>query len=242
MNQKGLTTFIIILLGVAIIALILGVFVVIKLFPSASYKTPQPTSSPSAPQQNPSSNRLDRLDAWTTIRSKVCNVEIPLPPNIAPYSFVDNDESSIYNDTGRFWQYHEYSSKFFGIFETTARAIFIKPEEGGGGYIPGAVEVMCSPNSEGYTTDTILTKLNKDLPTGITVKSREEVNMWKKKVFIYQFSGGIDDGTKGYVFTTTKNIYFVRKMVGSKNQIVKDTADEIFNKLNFQEKDTPGRL
>lgn len=178
---------------------------------------------------------------WTYKQSSICNVKFPLPPKKVPYysPYDPNRQPSVTSDesSGRFWQFEEYEASMF-LFKTTSRMLYRTPEEASG-YMSGDVEVICTPNTAGYTTQTLMAKLESDLSGGsnsdesVGIKSKRSGTMWGQSVMIIKFQGGMFDNSDHYIFATNKNLYLVRKISQSQSQIVKETTDKIFESLQF---------
>lgn len=200
-----------------------------------NYPTETATIQPNT--QNASNLPVD----WTYQQSNLCNVKFPLPPKKAPYysEYNPNRQPSVTDDegSGRFWQFEEYEASMF-LFNTTSRIVFRAPEEASG-YVSGDVEVICTPNTTGYTTQTLITKLESDLSVNdgsaesVTIKSKRNGTMWGQNIIIVKFRGGMFDDSDHYIFATSKNLYLVRKIAMSQNQTVKDTAEKILTNLQF---------
>lgn len=157
---------------------------------------------------------------WTFIKSTTCNVAFPLPPK------------ELEQGSKRYWQFEE-----FGNADTmTARLIYRAMNEGGREGVPGAVEVMCSPNSGSNTntwTEEALSLIKKSGTT--TVKEKKNEYRWGKRVIAVHLQGGLYgiNGDDSYYFLATqKHRYEIRRLFDPKEKLVKVT-DQILDNLLF---------
>lgn len=174
-------------------------------------------------------------------------------PNRPPS--VTNDDGS-----GRFWDFprgvtSNLLSKFPNGYENhkQANAWYATAEEASG-YVSSAVSVSCLPNTSNFNNITALSSLKAKLQeynqdTGekgmgastYTVKSSNEVSRWNQKVYdltvaeYYANPGGqpYTNNVEYTVFTTPKFIYEVRILGATENSFVKETANKIFDNLQF---------
>jgi hypothetical protein len=200
-----------------------GIIATPAVTPHSTYK-PYPTVADSIPSD------------WTYVTSQACNVAFPLPPKKLPYHYKlytsKGSSPSSRDDIGseRFWQFEEYGSEA----KTTARIILRAANEGGSGFVSGAVEVKCWPNTD-YTTSSWASHMEQEIQGGSAkAKSRQVTSKWGKYVIAIHFEGGLY-GISGddyyYFFATEKYAYEIRKVVGSTTRLTIDTTNQILNKL-----------
>ena len=176
---------------------------------------------------------------WLYKRSNLCHLSLRLPPQKEPYTIASdpNTPPTESQDEGKFFVYEEYNSKLL-MFDHLARVIFKNPEQPGSGYVSGSVEVFCSPNDEGYTTDSLFDKIKSDLSDNFSVvKIQESIDLplWNRYVKIVQFSGGTFGEEKYYLFATDTTIYIVRNITMSENTMIRETVETIFQNLKIIE-------
>lgn len=197
-------------------------------------------SSPTPPQPD---NKQAQLPAdWTLKKDPSCAVSFPLPPKKEPYYFPF-DESVTHNPTkdegsGRFWYYQSYGNGGMFLFKNDAGVILLNPDQAGSGFLPASIQVMCSSNTARYNTSSLVSALEQELgkeETSLKIASKNTVNLWGHEVIVAKIEGGMFTDDLNYLFATDKNIYLVRKIVMSETSIVKETAEQIFNNLVFED-------
>lgn len=176
-------------------------------------------------------------------------------PNANRQPSVTNDEGS-----GRFWDYPRgvfYSnllSKLIGANEQYKQAATTYATEAeASGYISAAVVVSCAENKGGLNNKQLLELLKENIQkynqtssetmeaSKYTIETSKEVKKWDKEALdltvseYFKNSGGQPyTNTVNYVmFATNSKIYEVKKVINSKSTSVQETADKIFNNLQF---------
>jgi len=166
------------------------------------------------------------------------------------------------NGSGRFWDfprgavYPNLLSKLMtgGEEYKQATTMYATADEASG-YVSAAVVVSCLPNTNNLNDLSALNTLKAKLQaynqdTGekgmgaslYTIKSSNEVSRWGNKANDlsvtedYSKPGAepFSDTVEYTIFTTQKFIYEVRVMGASNDQVVKDTAKQIFQNLSFE--------
>lgn len=173
---------------------------------------------------------------WTYQESKLCGVDIPLPPKEDPYITVDRQE---------YWTFQEARQDYQGIFfPDVAVAMLQNPEKGGSGYVAGAVIVSCGENTHGEIPEEAaaryaahLENLNQEVPpeARVTLVSKEKTTLWGKEVQVVGLSGGMftaDD--RMYIATTKDMVYFISHPQMSQDAFVRQTTETVFNNLKFR--------
>lgn len=199
----------------------------------SNIKTTVTTTLTSTPTSTPITSYKPQIpQGWSVKTSSTCNAKLPLPPKALPY-YNGND----------FWQYEEYETPFL-FTEVTSRLIYKDDSSLGSGNVQGDVEVLCAPNTKGYTAESLYTFLDKEIKTkkdpGYTfiekIASKTDSKMWGQdvKILKFQSSQSLEDPNQEYyLFATRSNIYIVRKITGSTDTNVKNTTNQIFNNLEF---------
>jgi hypothetical protein len=205
-----------------------------------------PTLTP-YPTYQPDPAVVARVPAdWIFVKSEKCNVLFPLLPKKPPY--YREIDSSTYppsriddNDSGRFWQFEEYGSfedYSSGDGNVTTRTIYRAADEDGSELVAAAVEVTCWFNTNSHTTKTWAMHFEQLVLNNpaTKVESKQDDNMWGKRVTIGQFVGGLygiygDDSY--YLFATEKHTYKIRTVIGSTTKLTRDTTNKILNNLVF---------
>jgi len=196
-------------------------------------KKPQPTPTPTVSQPTPTP---DPTANWKRASSTYCGIAFLLPPDEEPYyELINNDSTNP--QYRRFWQVREVQQQ--DLLFTYATSVMHVADIEASGFISGAVTINCATNTNNSFTqpaqvvDSLFLGYDKD--SGISVKSRKETTMWDKNVVEVQYQGGMFDDTPYYFLVTPKYIYRISKRVGSTKDIVKTTANQIFDSLTFTE-------
>lgn len=185
---------------------------------------PMPSPLPEFHNTEPEADPTLALSTdWRGPRSEPCHVTIPLPPEIPPFVETDNGGAS--------WQFEEYDAHMF-FFQKGARVIFRGPNSAND-YVAGEVEVYCSPNDAGYTTESLMSKLESEMPEGISVAGKSKTHKWGMPVNIVRFRGGFFNHNDHYIFATPERLYLVRSVVMSPDTKIQATTGLILDNLSF---------
>lgn len=183
-------------------------------------------------------------------------------PFYKPYD--PNKQPSVTADvgSGRFWDfprgvvYPNLLSKLPNGYEThkqTPTAYATEAEASG--YVSSAIIVSCIPNTNSVDNQEMLNMLNQGLQnynqentermgaTRYTIKSSKETNRWNNNVYDFTMSeyfknpGGqpFTNSVEYTMFATPSFIYEIRIMGATNDSFVKDTAQKIFDNLQFSE-------
>lgn len=171
------------------------------------------------------------ISNWTSKKSTKCNVTFQVPPKEAPFYDIES---------GRYWQFEEYGASMF-MFNTTSRVIYRAPDDASGSVL-GDVEVICSQNSGNVNTEQLYTALktqlesnNQNSADSINILTSRNDQKWGHDVKTLTFKGGMfNENQEYYFFSTSGHIYLVRKIITSEIQSIVDTADKIFDNLQFE--------
>lgn len=197
--------------------------------------SPEVSSTPEAMME-------DEMSDWNYKTSSECNIQIPIPPNKEPYSIPDEETVGV-NDEGAFWQYREGLSQQF-LFNHMVRAIIVQPDAASG-YVPGAVDIFCADNTQGFTTEALVEDVENTLKevfnpevsepaVKITLTNKRLGNMWGLPVYIANFEGGMYGDEDYYFLATDSNIYMIKKVFMSKNQNIIDATEKVFENIKFK--------
>gem|GEM_PF-5634091 len=206
-----------------------------------------PSPIPTTMSVSPTGKANTLPTGWTYVSSQECNVSFPLPPKKEPYYIPAPTGATpdLMQDEGGYWGYDKNTSG--GMFVEYAFVHFFNEDWGGSEYIPGLVQVGCSPNTKGYTTESLLSTYSDDYKNGkyagpegpLVFKSLGEKEMWGRQTIAYTISGGMgpDNGLNThYLFATKEHIYTVSTMMMSQTPLVKNTTEQIFQNLQFNDK------
>lgn len=182
-------------------------------------------------------------------------VKIALPPMKPPYVYTldENRAPSVTEDkgSGRFWYlggatYPNLLSKIGGadLAYTQNMAIFATEIEASG-YISQAVAVTCMPNTASkdnsgliWDLDDAISQYNNSTreksmePLKYTLKITTPTKRWGKDVIDYTVDADGQE-SKYTLFATPQYIYEIKIIGGSPDTFVKETAQKIFDNLNF---------
>lgn len=206
--------------------------------------TPQQAAKPTAtlPPSSPTPTRTVEEGGvgadWTRQLDSDCGVTLFIPPAQEPYLIPrdPNTPPSATDDEGKYWIYEKNDVNLF-LFKRMARVIFKNPEAPGSGYVSGAVEVMCAPNTEKYTTDSLFVKIQEDLLQNfsvISLASSGGANLWGRDVKTAIFQGGSFNDDTYYLFATDSHIYMIRRTGESSNSEVQQVRDNILLNMEFE--------
>ncbi len=175
---------------------------------------------------------------WSLKKSQTCGITFAIPPDEEPYIIPrdPNTQPSSTDEEGNYWMYEESDSELF-MFDNMVRAIFKNPERVGSGYVSAAVEVYCSENSEGYTTDELMKTLETSLNENFSVIKVKEIlddQKWGIPVKMVRFQGGTFGNEQYYLLATDSHIYLIRSFGGSSNSDVTAVRDQIFAQIRFE--------
>lgn len=198
----------------------------------------QPTQTP-VPSfvYQPKNNTSVPID-WELNKSQTCGISLFTPPAEEPYIIPrdPNTLPSARDEEGNYWIYEEFDAELF-MFRHLVRAIFKNPEALGSGYVSSAVEIFCANNESGYTTDSLMKKLETDLDDNFSIVQIKETiddTRWELPVKIVRFQGGMFGNEQYYLFATQTHIYLIRAYGMSSNIDVTSVRDQIFFNLGFE--------
>lgn len=175
---------------------------------------------------------------WVRQYNQICNITLFIPPAEEPY-LIPRDPNTIptaTDDEGKFWIYEESPQSLF-MFDHMVRVIFKNPETLGSGYVSAAVEVLCAPNDQGYSTESLFVKIQNDLLQNfsvISLVSSGEEEVWGRTVKTAVFAGGSFGNETYYLFATDEYIYMIRPIGESNNSLVQQVRDAIFLNVRFE--------
>lgn len=190
----------------------------------------QPEVSPAPNLESPDNYQTIGIPTnWTMQKSTECNVAFPLPP-----------KDPQMPEGGRYWRFEEYEASIF-MFNTTARVIY-GADDVVSGFVADSVEMICSPNTKGVTTEQLLANLEAllegQLPAvdNIAIKTSRNSLVWSHDVKALTFEGGVfDPEQEYYMFATPQHLYFVRKVVQAEEESIIDITGRVFSNLQFLE-------
>jgi len=200
-------------------------------------------ASPTSIQQiNPTTSPSDIITSsipsdWTIENSKICRVNVPLPPKKVPY-YIPKGTYSNKMDDGGYWIFDDSPNEGSEWFKHSTSAIFRNPDAGGSGYLAGGVIISCNANVEKLTSEQLANKyLEKYVnPYDILkLKKKESILLWKQNVVALYIEGGMQDGINPQYFLANENgQYLISKDTMSSNIKIKEATDLIFNNLEFK--------
>ncbi len=197
--------------------------------PTISLPTITPISTPKKVSNIPKN--------WNTVSAGICGVTIPLPPRVSPYYIPRPEKPDTTNlDNNGYWVYEENIGG--EMYTHSVMAIFRNPDLGGSEYIPGGVFVNCGPNTQKFTSETLVDDYIKTYitpyPDELTLKKRETVSLWGEKVIALTIQGGMFANNEPYYFLVKNDlIYQISKASMSKNNMIKQATQIIFDNLSF---------
>lgn len=239
-NQHGNILVVGIVIGLLIASGLFGAYYFGTQQSKFNIQTPQESATETAKQTSssfPTPESTNNIPGnWTTKKSTLCNVSLPRPPKEAPYITLGSLNENM--DGGAFWQFSENDKYSDDMFTYSVSVFYENPEALGSGYVAGSVQITCSQNKDGLTTDTLLAAYEKKFTDGVyqgfKIKSKKEVNKWGKRVWEIKHTGGMfDENNPTYYFATPNHIYSVNRVALSQNNFVKETTEKIFNNLQF---------
>lgn len=187
----------------------------------------------------PSQKKVSKIPSnWNTVSIGICGVTIPLPPRIPPYYIpMPSTPDPTDLDNNGYWIYDENQGG--EMFTSNAIVSFDNPSLGGSGYIAGGVFVTCGPNTQKFTSETLvddyIKKYITPYPETLSIKKRETVTLWGEKVIALTMQGGMFPDNEPYYFLAKDDlIYQISKASMSKNNTIKQVTQIIFDNLSFQ--------
>ena len=176
-----------------------------------------PTPSPSIY----STSKPEIATNWLVRTNSSCNVIFAIPPKQEPYYYPYDPtrRPSVTEDkgSGRFWEYQQSGNNSTVIFKAPTEA---------SGFVAGLVSVDCDGVDGNQSVESWIT--SKD---GVI---KDTIEIWGKMVLHVRYEGGMDSADY-YIFKAKNIIYSVRKLSMSNTKLVKDTTEQIFNKLQFKD-------
>jgi hypothetical protein len=177
----------------------------------------------------------DLQKGWVYKHSKLCNIDVPLPPRKGEYA----------GSQGEYWRFEENAmTQGNPFFPNIAVAIFQNPDAGGSGYIAGSVIVSCQPNTTHDSTEILADKyaqyligMNKDASAEakVTFTQLGTEKVWGEDALVISMKGGIfNPADHFYLLATPKTNYLIAKIHMSTDQTLVQTSEEIFSKLKFR--------
>ncbi len=230
------------ILGMLVLTLLIaGVYYlfVMQAAIQAPTEVPNATLPPNEEPVETIGSETNQISAeWTLQTTDLCGVTIPIPPKQEPYYSFSYPEDGAATDNGRFWQFEDQAESTLYLFKKSAMAVFSFESGPSNGYTPGLISVHCADNTSGYTNETLLAAMRDNFQenypeSGIKIASVVN-NRWGREVLdvrlSYAESDAVDTAT---IFATPQYIYYVYLKSDSSNPGVVDTANKIFEDLQF---------
>lgn len=217
--------------------------------------TPTPLSGSVLPTAKPTSQPSTSLPTSWIYKSDVCGVRFPIPPKEVPYynpvgtsrqhSITSNENS------GRFWDFPSGAGTYPNLLSKLltgnagykqAGAWYIAPGYDVGEYVIQAVVVSCINNIGNLDNQGMLRLLNSGIKKynqqdnsnrmegpKYVVTSTKEADKWGQKVVV------IKANSEEYImFATPQYIYEAKVFGTTDDSFVKETAQKIFDNLQFE--------
>lgn len=171
---------------------------------------------------------------WQVVTVEQCGVKMQMPPEnfeiVAPTAM----------DQGREWLLDQRVFEDTTLpFNYSVNLSYTAIDGLGSGYMPGSVNVLCSENSSGYTTESLFQEVKSKMEVKsnefmiFTVVKEEETMLQGHTAYKYKITGGQEVNDTKYLIATPEYIYELKYISMSEDQVLQNTTKQIFDSIKI---------